>query len=82
MMGGLCDQSKHWTFEKKRDVTGVIKSPCLHLNARDFLHTKAKCPLGGRRQCSSGSAVIWSKKMPFLFATGKPPNTDYKPEGQ
>lgn len=62
MIGGLFDQSRHCTFKKRATSEAIINLSASISTPETFLNTKAKCPLDGRRQCSSGSAVIWSKK--------------------
>lgn len=89
--GGCKGRSTQWlaalltnlniTWPKKSDVISDNKSLRLHLNARDFSQHKSKMSAGCLEAVQLRVCGYLEQKMPF-FATGKPPNTDYKPEGQ
>lgn len=57
------DQSRYRSFKKRATSQAIINLSASISTPETFLNTKAKCPLDGRRQCSSWSAGIWSKKI-------------------
>lgn len=74
MIGGLLDQCKS-------DVYAIINLSASISTPETFLNTKAKCPLDVSEAVPLRVCGYLEQKL-SIFATGKPPNTDYKPEGQ